>query len=105
MSIKRIIKFIPAKGMDKFIHFNYWIAALPEPEKSQAEMIVNAKQLLIANKTETGDMITTTHTDHVEYYYSNSSIPSEVTGKLWYNLYERFLLETGQSLEIIDEEI
>ena len=105
MSIKRIIKFIPAKGVDKFIHFNYWIAALPEPEKSQAIMINNAKQLLVANKTETSDMITSKHTDHVEYYYSDSSIPDEVTSKAWHDLYERFLLETGQSLEIIDEEI
>ena len=105
MPIKRVIKFIPAKGVGKFIQFNHWIAALPEPEKSQAMMINNAKQLLVANKTETGDMITTKHTDHVEYYYSDSSIPGGVTGKEWYDLYERFLLETGQSLEIIDEEI
>ena len=105
MSIKRIVKVIPAKGVDKFIHFDHWIAALPEPEKSQAEMIVNTKQLLIANKTETGNMMTTEHTDHVEYYYSDSSIPGEVTDTAWRNLCERFLLETGQSLEIIDEEI
>ena len=72
MPIKRVIKFIPAKGVGKFIQFNHWIAALPEPEKSQAMMINNAKQLLVANKTETGDMITTKHTDHVEYYYSDS---------------------------------
>jgi hypothetical protein len=105
MPIKRVIKYIPAKGTDKFFPFHIWLTTLQEPEKSQAIMINNAKQLLIDNKTETGDMITTKHTDHVEYYYSNSSIPSEITGKVWYNLYEKFLLETGQSLEIIDEEI
>ena len=105
MAIKRIIKFIPAAGSNRFIDFNEWINQLPTIEKDNAVKIDNVKRALAIAKTETGDIHKNDFETHSEYYYSSSLVPEEITDSAWYNLYERFLKETGQALEIIDEEI
>lgn len=105
MTVKRIIKFIPAAGSNRFIDFSEWINQLPAIEKANSIEIDNAKRELAIAKTETGDIQKNECKIHVEYYYSSSSVPGEITSPAWHNLYERFLKETGQALEIIDEEI